>query len=163
MPFQNIAKLHMTPADQALGQSLMQQLINLYAPYMYNLSEEENKKYGRISEKRKLAVDKVMDYHRSQPALQSPDVDWPEFELDHSTRKHYEMMAIMAHSFGNTLTESRRLHDHDNFKNAMVDYHYAQYKDSTEAGLGYDTKVAELKQFFGKRGPATLSDGVEPI
>ncbi|MCF8461977.1 MAG: hypothetical protein K9G46_14750 [Flavobacteriales bacterium] len=163
MPFQDIAKLHMTAAEQALAQNLMQQLTDLYSPYMYNLSAEENHRFGRISEKRKLAVEKVNDYHNSQPALQSPDVDWPEFERDRSTRKHHEMMAIRMMALAHTLTESRRLHDYDNFQNAMVDYEYAKYRNRTDAGLGFDTKVDELKQFFTGGSMPTLPDGVDPI
>lgn len=40
-----------------------------------NLSSDERRKYGSISEQNKLLVNKVNDYAINQPALKSPDVD----------------------------------------------------------------------------------------
>ena len=45
-------------------------------------------------------------------------------------------------------TETRRLHDYDNYQNSLLDYKYSKYKMETQPGLGYDAKVEELKQFF---------------
>jgi hypothetical protein len=163
MPAQNLAKMHMTPAELAQADSLINQLQALYAPYLRNLSPEENKKYGRINEKNKLFVNKVMDYHQTQPALQSNDVDWPEFERDFAQRKHYETSVLRLGGLAKAMTETCRLHDHDNFVNAQIDYEYAQYKNRLDIGLGYDSKVETLQQFFKKRGKSSLDDGTSPI
>jgi hypothetical protein len=163
MPSQDLAKMHLTPAELAQADSLINQLQALYAPYLRNLSPEENNKYGRISEKNKLFVNKVMDYHQTQPALQTPDVDWPEFERDFEQRRHYELSVLRLTALTNAMTETRRLHDYDNFVNAQIDYNYARYKNRLDIGLGYDSKVETLQQFFKKRGKSSLDDGTSTI
>lgn len=163
MPAQNLAKMHMTPAEMAQADSLINQLQALYAPYLRNLSPEENKRYGRIKEKNKLFVNKVMEYHQTQPALQSNDVDWPEFERDFDQRKHYESSVMKLESLAKAMTETRRLHDHDNYVNAKVDYQHAQYKNLLDTGLGYDSKVETLQQFHKKEKRSALPDGTGSI
>lgn len=150
MPFQNIITQHLTPAERDQVFDLIDQLQTLLQPYLHNLSPEQNKRLGRISERNKLFVKKVQDYHKSQPNLSSPDVDWAEYNSDMQSRETYELAATRLTSLAKTLTETRRLHDYDVYKNASIDYKYAQYKDSTQQGDGYDSKVEDLKQFFQK-------------
>ncbi len=163
MPFQDLANKHPTAAEIAQVDNLFTQVEAIFAQYMRNLTPAENKRYGSIKENRKLLVNKVMDYHQSQPALQSPDVDWAEFDRDHTTRMHYERTVNRFLALAKIMTETRRLHDHDNLANAMIDYEYAKYKMRTEPGAGYDSKVQELQKFFAKRGPSTLSDGTDSL
>jgi hypothetical protein len=148
MPFQNRINQHLTPAQRTQLFGLIEQIENLLQPHLHNLSAEENRKLGHISERNMLLVNKVNDYHRSQPALQSPDVDWAEFEADMQSRTTYKQATARLQALTKAMTETRRLHDHDVFKNATIDYHYAKYKDRTDPGVGYDSKVEELKQFF---------------
>jgi hypothetical protein len=163
MPNQDLAKMHLTPADKAVSSSSINQLLAVYAPYLRNLSPNENKKYGRINETKKLVVNKVNDLHVTNPALQSPDVDWVEFDLDFESRKHYETTAAILMSLANAMTETKRLHDYDNYNNAMIDYKYAQYKDRTEQGTGYDSKVKEISSCRKQKKRRTLNDGTNPI
>jgi len=159
MPFQDLASQHPTDAERAQVDNLLAQLEAILQPYMRNLSPEENKRLGRINKTNRLAVDKVHEFHLNMPALQSPDVDWQEFDRDYATRQFYDTRASRLASLAKAMTETRRLHDHDNFANALIDYGYAQYKEKTEVGVGYDTKVAQIGQFFAKRGASTLDDG----
>lgn len=131
-------------------------------PSMRNLTPEENKKFA-IGDNTKLFIDKVMDYHKAFPELRSTDVDWDEFERDYDMRKFLSNLAIRTKAVTNMLLETCRIYDHDNQKNALRDFNYAKYKDGLQAGQGYDTKVAELGQFFkgGRRG--IISDGTDPI
>jgi len=41
-------------------------------PFTTNLTPEERQRYGSINEQNKLLVNKVADYHTSQPTLSSP-------------------------------------------------------------------------------------------
>lgn len=150
MPFQNIITQHLTPAERDQVFDLIDQLQTLLQPYLHNLSPEQNKRLGRISERNKLFVKKVQDYHKSQPNLSSPDVDWAEYNADMQSRETYELAAARLTSLAKTLTETRRLHDYDVYKNASIDYQYAKYKDHTQQGTGYDIKAEDLKQFFQK-------------
>ncbi|MBI1288764.1 MAG: hypothetical protein GC178_14445 [Flavobacteriales bacterium] len=158
MPFQDMINNHVPDLDKQQAGTLMDQVEALLQPFLRNLSEEENGTVGHIDEKTKLFVNKVMDYHTSQPALDSPDVDWVEFEADRASRQFYELLAMRLDALSKALTETRRLHDYDNYQNGLIDYHYAQYKDTTSPGLGYDTKVAELGQFFTGGGSSSTDD-----
>lgn len=163
MPFQDLGSTHPTDAHQAQFDYHMDQLEALMQQFMRKLSPDENKRLGRVSRTNSLAVDKVHEYHLNMPALQSPDVDWEEFDRDYATRAFYRTRASRLASLARTMTETRRLHDHDNFENALIDYRYTQYKEKTEAGIGYDTKAEQIGQFFRKRGRSTLDDGTDPV
>lgn len=155
MPFQDMINLHFTPVEHAQSQTLIQQLEMLFQPKLRNLSEEENNTVGSINETNKLLVNKVKDYYVSQPALSSPDVDWLEYDADFNDRTFLELAALRLQALAKAMLETKRLHDYDNYQNALIDYGYTQYKNKTSPGLGYDTKEAELKQFF----PATGTGG----
>ncbi len=161
MPFQDMNNNHVHVDDQAQFGTDLGLLEALLQPYLRNLSEEENSKVGSIDEKGKLVVNKVKDYRDSQPALSSTDVDWVEYANDYSSRRFYELGALRLMALANAMLETKRLHDYDNYQNALIDYKYSQYKDGTSPGLGYDTKVAEIGQFFKKSGGTSVPD--EPI
>ena len=155
MPFQDVIQKHFTAAEQTNSTALITQLEALLQPHLQNLDETENQKYGVINEKNKLFVEKVRDYRNTQPALSSPDVDWNEYMLDATDRLFLETFATRLQALAKTMLETKRLHDYDNFQNGLIDYKYSQYKDETQPGTGYDSKVEDLKQFF----PATGSGG----
>ena len=48
------------------------------------------------------------------------------------------------------LNNAKILHDWDNYQASSTGYDYAKYKATTNA-TGYQTKVAELSQFFAGR------------
>ena len=152
---------HVPVLDQTQFDTLIGQAEALIQPYLRNLSEEENGKVGSIDETGKLVVNKVKDYYETQPALSSTDVDWSEFKQDFESRRFYELRALRLMAFANAMLETKRLHDYDNLQNALIDYDYAKYKDRTSPGLGYDTKVQEIGQFFKKSGGTSVPD--EPI
>ncbi|HLG34046.1 MAG TPA: hypothetical protein VI757_04140 [Bacteroidia bacterium] len=148
MAFQDVIQLHFTDLEKTQAETLMGQLEALLQPKLRNLSETENNTYGTINEKNKLLVNKVKDYRDTQPALSSPDVDWTEFGSDFDDRSFLSTSALRLDGLSKAFTETRRLHDYDNFQNSLIDYDYTLYKDRTSPGLGYDSKAAELKQFF---------------
>lgn len=163
MPFQDLASSHPTAAEKTQLASLHGQYVAIIGQYLRNLSDEERSTYPSLSDNEKLFVSKVLDYHESQPGRQSPDVDWPEYERDHETRTYLTTEAMKLMALAQAMLETCRLHDHDNLFNAKVDYFYSIYKDRTERGVGYDSKVEELKQFFKRVGRSTLSDGTDSI
>ena len=148
MPFQNIIQKHFTAAEQTQYNSLITQLEALLQPKLQNLDEDENRKYGVINEKNKLLVNKVQDYHNTQPALSSPDVNWAEYDKDSTDRLFLETAATRIQALTTAMLETKRLHDYNNYQNALLDYKYTQYKMETSPGSGYDSKAADLKQFF---------------
>ncbi len=152
MPFQDVIKLHFTDAEKTSFQDLVKQIEDLLQPKLRNLDEGENNTYGVINEQNKLLVTKVRDYQNNQPALSSPDVDWVEYLDDFHDRSFLENGALRINALSKAMIETKRLHDYDNFQNALIDYKYTQYKNETSPGLGYDSKAAELKQFFPNTG-----------
>ncbi|MCF8276047.1 MAG: hypothetical protein K9J17_04865 [Flavobacteriales bacterium] len=54
----------------------------------------------------------------------------------------------MSYRIHYSRAEARRLNDYD----------YAKYKDCTSQGLGFDTKVEELGQFFTVGGSRSTDD-----
>ena len=150
MPFQDVIQSHFTDAETLSIETKIAEIETLLQGKLRNLSEEENNKYGTISEKNKLFVNKVADYQSAQPALSSPDVNWAEFDADFEDRLFLEKAATRLQALVKAMLETKRLHDYDNYENASIDYKYSQYKNETQPGLGYDTKVAELGQFFEK-------------
>lgn len=163
MPFQDMINLHFTPAEAAQFNTLVDQIENLLQSRLRNLSQEENVRIGVISEKNKLFVNKVRDYRINQPNLSSPEVDWVEFEADYFDRGFLENGALRLEALAKTMTETRRLHDYDNYQNGSIDYGYTKYRNSTQAGAGYDSKEAEYAQFFEKQseGGATRPDATD--
>jgi hypothetical protein len=158
MPFQNIITQHIDAAKRALIFSLIGQLEALLQPYLHNLSPEENRKLGHINERNKLFVNKVNVYHKTQPALRSPDVDWNEFDADMESRDTYQQATMRLTALVKAMTETRRLHDHDVYRNALLDYQYAKYKDSTEQGTGFDSKLEQLTPLLSASGKRSLTD-----
>ena len=162
MPLQDMNNNHIPQAEKDQIIPLLEQVEAIVQTYLRNLSAEENTRIGFISENNKLFVNKVRDYKLSQPALGSPDVDWVEFEADYNGRQFYELMALRLQALAKAITETRRLHDYDNYQNSLIDYNYAKYKDGTSPGLGYDSKVEELGQFFSGGGSSTADDTAQP-
>jgi hypothetical protein len=148
MPNQDMINNHIPQVDRDAAGTLVDQIEALIQPFLRNLSDAENAQIGSINESNKLFVNKVVTYHSTQPALDSPDVDWTEFQADFDSRLFYETAALRLTVLAKAMTETRRLHDYDNYQNALIDYNYAKYKDRTSPGVGYDTKVEELGQFF---------------
>lgn len=154
MAFQDLDNNHIPAAAQATAITSATALEGILQPFLRNLDEDENNRIGSVSEKNKLLINKVRDYHNSQPGLSAPDVDWAEFTADYADRAFLEALALRLTALAKSLTETRRLHDFDNYQNALIDYRYTKYKNTTEPGVGYDTKEEELAQFFEVTTPA---------
>lgn len=151
MPFQNLKTHHFIAAEKAQFTTLMNQLDGFIQPKLSNLSDEEMRKYKKLNNRQISFINKDRDYHKTQSALDSPDVDWVEFEQDYDDRTFLELAISRLRSLANAMEETKRLHDYDNYNNAKVDFEYSTYKSNTEPGVGYDTKVQELEQFFVRK------------
>jgi hypothetical protein len=156
MPLNNIGKNHLTAAQKTAIDNALKVILTELATVTPNFSDEERKKYGSVNEQNKLIVNKVNDFHTSQPALQSPDVDWAEFELDFDDRSFADSKLSIVASITKQLSDFKIAHDYDNYQDALTDYSYAQYKAGTNTP-GFSEKVNELKQFFSRTGTETNS------
>lgn len=148
MPFDNLNDVHFDATERSAVVAALTALDAAFAGKLANLTAEERQKYGSVNERNKLFVNKVMDYHLSQPNLCSPDVDWTEFKEDFASRQLLENAILRLQSLIKGMDNAKILHDYDNYTAALRDYDYSKYKASTNSP-DYEVKVNELKQFFG--------------
>lgn len=118
---------------------------------MANVSPEERLQYGSVNEQNKLIINKAKDYRESEPSKSSPDVDWTEFMNDHESRRFKANVIARLEAIMQGLTNSKLLHDWDNYQAALLDYKYTKYKNDTNAS-GYENKANEMAQFFNRTG-----------
>ena len=149
MGITNLNNTHLTAAQLTDAQDALTQLETALQVINVNLSAEDRQKYGSINEQNKLFVNKVYDFNESQPTLSSPDVDWEEFNRDFTSRTNLEAIIARLDSLSTKLKNAKILHDYDNYQAALTDYAYTNYKAGT-ASPGFETKMNETKQFFGK-------------
>ena len=149
MAITNLNNTHLTAAQLTDAQDALTQLETALQVINVNLYAEDRQKYGSINEQNKLFVNKIYDFNESQPALSSPDVDWEEFNRDFISRTNLEAIIARLDSLSTKLKNAKILHDYDNYQAALTDYAYTNYKAGT-ASPGFETKMNETKQFFGK-------------
>jgi hypothetical protein len=147
MSITNLNNIHLTTVQTTTATTALATLETALAVVNINLSAEDRQRYGSINEQNKLLVNKTMDYHNSQPALQTPHVNWTEFANDYASRNNMENMIARLESLTTRLKNAKILHDYDNYQAALADYAYTNFMAGTGT-TGYETKMNELKQFF---------------
>ena len=152
MPIENLGKNHFTAAEKTQLDDAVNAVLQLIKPKTYNLTAKERSKYGKVGDKKKLLIDKTKEYHQNMPALQSPDINWDEFEVDYATRHFAEQKILQLQSAVQMMLNIKILHDHDNYQDALRDYRFATYKNKFGNQSGYEVKINEMKVFFPKTG-----------
>jgi hypothetical protein len=150
MSFNNLDNRHFSATEKTAINTVLANLELALADKLANLSAAERQQYGSVNEQNKLIINKVKSFHDAQPTLSSPDIDWAEFNSDFDTREYLQAAIQRLQSLIDGLGNAKILHDYDNYQAALTDYDFAKYKASTNA-VGFQTKVAELSQFFSGR------------
>jgi hypothetical protein len=161
MPFTNLDNRHFSAAEKTAINTAITSIETAVATKLTNLSGEERQKYGSINEQNKLIVNKVKDFRDNQPALSSPDIDWTEYANDFDSRAFLQNIIVRLQSMIDGLSNSKILHDFDNYQAALTDYDYTKYKSNTGA-TGYQTKLDELSQFFTGGSTAASKNKTTP-
>ena len=159
MSFNNLDNRHFSATEKTAINTVLANLELALADKLANLSAVERQQYGSVNEQNKLIINKVKSFHDAQPTLSSPDIDWAEFNSDFDTREYLQAAIQRLQSLIDGLGNAKILHDYDNYQAALTDYDFAKYKASTNA-VGFQTKVAELSQFFSGR-PSGSTDKTE--
>jgi hypothetical protein len=159
MAITNLNNTHLTTAQVTAATTALAALETELAIININLSAEDRQRYGSINEQNKLLVNKTMDYHNIQPALETPHIDWAEFANDYTSRINMEGMIARLESLTTRLKNAKVLHDYDNYQAALADYAYTNFMAGT-ATPGYETKMNEMKQFFSRTAASTTSPAV---
>lgn len=149
MAISNLNNIHLTEEEVTAAKDAMTTLENKLAIININLTADDRRKYGSINEQNKLVVNKVNDYHINQPSLQSPQIDWLEFDKDFVSRNTVENLISRLENLTTRLKNAKILHDYDNYQAALTDYAFTSFMAGT-ATLGYEDKMNDIKQFFGK-------------
>ena len=149
MAITNLNNTHLTATQATSATTAIAALETALAVVNINLSAEDRQRYGSINEQNKLLVNKTMDYHNNQPALQTPHVNWEEFANDYTSRNNMESMIARLESLTTRLKNAKILHDYDNYQAALADYAYTNFMAGTGT-TGYETKMNEMRQFFNR-------------
>lgn len=152
MPIDNLGKVHFSEQQIQDINKALTVLTETLAGMSVNLTAAEHQKYGRVKEQNKLLIDKVKNYHENQPRLQSPEVDWKEFDLDYENRFQVSQMLSRIKSIENQLINIKILGDYDNYTDALRDYQYAKYKNRFANENGYSKKIEDMIRFFPRTG-----------
>ncbi len=160
MSFTNFDSRHFSAAEKTAVNTALASIELAVSTKLANLSPSERQQYGSVNEQNKLIINKVKTFNDTQPALSSPDVDWAEFNSDFDTREFLQTAVIRLQSLIDGLGNAKILHDYDNYQASLTDYDFAKYKASTSA-VGFQTKVAEMAQFFSGR-PSGSTDTATP-
>lgn len=156
MAITNLNNTHLNLAEVTAAKDTITTLETALSLVNINLSAEDRQRYGSINEQNKLLVNKARDYHVNQPSLQTPHVDWAEFENDYTSRANMESMIARLESLITRLKNAKILYDYDNYQAALADYSYTCFMAGTQTP-GYETKMNEMKQFFGRTSTSTPS------
>lgn len=159
MGLTNLNNTHLSAAEATAAKDAVTQLETALSVITVNLLAADRQRYGSINEQNKLFVNKIQDYHKSQPQLQTAQVDWDEFDKDHSSRLLMENLIARLESLLTKLHNAKILHDYDNYQASLVEYGYTNFMAGSGVA-GYETKLNDLKQFFGKS--STNSTPTEP-
>ena len=154
MSFTNFDSRHFSTSEKAAFNTAFTSVSLVITSKLANLSPTERQQFGSVNEQNKLVINKVKTFNDTQPLLSSPDVDWIEFNLDYDTREFLQTAILQMQSMIDGLVNAKILHDYDNYQASLTDYDFAKYKASTSA-VGFQTKVAELGQFFSGRPPGS--------
>ena len=79
--------------------------------------------------------------------MQSPQVEWHEFDKDFASRNILENLIARLENVTTRLKNAKILHDYDNHQAALTDYAYTSFMAGT-ATPDYETKMNYIKQFF---------------
>jgi hypothetical protein len=150
MSFNNLENRHFSTAEKTTVDTALASLELALTAKLANLSAAERQQYGSVNEQNKLIINKVKSFNDTQPTLSSPDIDWVEFNSDYDSREYLQSLVLRLQSLIDGLGNAKILHDYDNYQAALTDYDFTKYKASTNAA-GFQTKVAELSQFFSGR------------
>lgn len=157
MSISNLNNQHLSDEQIKAINDALTQLETAMQSLNINLTPEDRNKYGRVNEQNKLFINKVKDYATQQENLRTPDVDWEEFAKDFKSRSALENVISRLNNLSIRATNSKTLHDFDNYQDALSDYAYTQYRAGSKA-VGFEEKHSDLKQFFARNKKSKTED-----
>jgi hypothetical protein len=143
----NLGNVHLSASEMQALDSLITQVEAIILPKSVGLTPQQRQELGSINEKNKLFVNKVADFMENHPQHNTQDIDIIQFKEDLNSREFLETRISRLQNLVDMMTNSKILHDHDNYQDALGYYDYLQFR-SKRGIAGVSQLVAELKQFF---------------
>jgi len=163
MPISNLNNDHFSQAEMDAVSKSWDQILAVLNGKSRNLSPEERKKYGSVSEQNKLVVMKTLEYHTNQQHMDCPDVDYAELIADWADRTFLAGFIAKMAEANNICNNIRITHDYDAYKASQADYDFTKYKMGLSPGAGWESKFDELLPFFKTNdGPGNGDKGNTP-
>jgi hypothetical protein len=145
-----LVKDHKTEIESAL--TTMENAINPNTPVN---STEERTLYGRGSGgANKLMVDDVKTLSLTQPQLNSPLIDWTEFNTDNAAGIALGQWIDRLKAMVYKLESAKMMHEYDNYMDAIDQYSHLDYLSRNNV-QGAVEAHAKLKEHF-KRAKAKV-------
>jgi hypothetical protein len=151
MPLKDLLSSQLSLADIDNIDNAITIIESTVAGKMANLTPGERQKYGSINEQNKLMVKKVKDVHNSHPHFDSAKVNWAEFSADFAMRGLLEKIIIRLQSLVEQFGDTKILHDHDNYQQALDQYSYISYL-ATQNEPGITSVKEDIAKFFSRTG-----------
>ncbi len=151
MPLKDLIQNQLTPENLEQVNAGLTAIEAIIKNKTVNLTPEERQKYGSINEQNKLLVNKVNDFHISQPQFDTTKVEWAEFENDFAIRSALEKIILRLQSISEQLDDTKVLHDNDNYQQSLSQYAYISFlAEQNEPGV--TTLKEEIAKFFPRSG-----------
>lgn len=143
-----LVKDHKTEVEEALTK--LENLINPNTPV---LTSEERSFYGKGGgDSNKLLVDDVKTLSTTQPQLNSPLIDWTEFNTDNAAGIALGQWIDRLKAMVYKLESAKMMHEYDNYMDAIDQYAHLDYLSRNNV-QGAAEAHAKLKEHF-KRAKA---------
>ena len=147
-----LVKDHKTDIETNL--TALENLINPNTPV---LTSEERSFYGKGGgDSNKLLVDDTKTLSQTQPQLNSPLIDWTEFNSDNAAASICKNWIDRIESIAYKLESARMMHDYDNYMDAIDQYSHLDYISRNNV-QGAAEAHSQLKVHF-KRAKAKTKD-----
>ena len=152
MPIRNLGQNHLQDAEILVINQALSQIKSILILHTVGLSADEKKRLCKVRELNKMLINKALDYHENSPNLQSREIDWVEFEKDYKNRTVTWNIGSQLDVLSDMVDNIKCLSDHENYTDALRDYHYTKYKNENSSDNGYETKYDAMKAFFPMTG-----------
>lgn len=138
-----LVKDHKAEIEAAI--TALEKLINPNTPV---LTSEERSYYGKGGgDSNKLLVGDVMNLSKNQPQLNSPLIDWTEFNSDSAAASMCKSWIDRIGSIAYKLESARMMHDYDNYMDAIDQYSHLDYLSRNNV-QGAAEAHSQLKEHF---------------
>ncbi len=147
MPIDNFLSIVLTEEEENALQEAINTINQVLKEKVISLTPAERQKYGNVSDRNKLLIDKCKDYMDQNPETIPHVIDKEEFERDYKVRKQLEQSIRSFTRIIEKMKDTKTLIDHDNYHAAVAYYRYIRFL-SSQNEPGVTTIYQDLQQHY---------------